>query len=206
MPAPSKPVAKSGFKILGLSLPVIAGGGLVLVCLAAVGIFAATQFLGGTGGAVPPVAPEATETALPTDDVVAEAPLPTETATPTSEPTQTPTETPVPATPTPDKPYVVITDISLDSNYYYVVDYEVHNFPESSPGMHVHMFFDTVPPDQAGVPGSGPWKLTWGQYGDPPFTQYAESNRPSGANQMCALVANPNHSVQANSGNCVDLP
>jgi len=203
MPAPSKPVAKSGAKILGLSLPVIAGGGLVLICLAAGGIFMATRIFGGAG-ASPIIAPAATDTALPTE--IVETPLPTETATLTPEPTQTSTETPIPATPTPDTPYVVITDITLDSNYYYVVNYEVHNFPESSPGMHVHMFFDTVPPDQAGVPGSGPWKLTWGQYGDPPFTQYAESSRPAGANQMCALVANPNHSVQPNSGNCMDLP
>jgi hypothetical protein len=94
----------------------------------------------------------------------------------------------------------------LDNNYYYVVDYEVHNYPEDVPGMHVHMFFDTVPPDQAGSPGSGPWKLTWGPYGDPPFMQYREADRPAGANQMCALVANPNHSVQPDSGNCVDLP
>ena len=86
-----------------------------------------------------------------------------------------------------------------------MVDYEVYNFPES-PQLHVHMFFDTVPPEQAGAPGSGPWKLTWGPYGDPPFTQYGVSNRPAGATQMCSLVANPNHSVQFDTGNCVDLP
>ena len=142
---------------------------------------------------------------------VANTALPTETSTPEStatlaEPTETPTETPVPYTPTPETPYVVITGISIDSSNYYVVDYEVHNFPSDTPGMHVHMFFNTVPPDQAGVPGSGPWKLTWGRYGDPPFKQYTVSNRPSGATQMCSLVANPNHTVQPNSGNCMDLP
>jgi tRNA A-37 threonylcarbamoyl transferase component Bud32 len=203
MPAPRKPAAGSRSKILGVSLPILAGGGLVLICLAAGGIFMATRIFGGAG-AGPLAAPAATETATATE--VVDTPLPTETITLTAESTETPTETPIPATPTPDKPYVVITDITLDSNYYYVVNYEVHNFPEGSPRMHVHMFFDTVPPDQAGVPGSGPWKLTWGPYGDPPFTQYAESDRPSGATQMCSLVANPDHTVQPNSGNCMDLP
>jgi hypothetical protein len=108
-----------------------------------------------------------------------------------------------PGQPHPDTPYVVIT-VSAWTNTY-VVDYEVHNFPES-PQLHVHMFFDTVPPENAGAPGSGPWELTWGPYGDPPFRKYGVANRPGGAIQMCSLVANPNHSVQMGTGNCVDLP
>ena len=119
-------------------------------------------------------------------------------------PTVTPTDTPIPSTPTPSTPYVLITGIRIENNKY-VVDYEVHNFPES-PSLHVHMFFDTVPPEQAGMPNSGPWKLTWGAYGDPPFTQYGPANRPAQATQMCALVANPNHTVILNTGNCFDLP
>jgi serine/threonine protein kinase len=128
------------------------------------------------------------------------------TATWTIEPTLTlvPTETLIPATPTPNTPYVLITGIRIEGDKY-IVDYEVHNFPESS-SLHVHMFFNTVPPEQAGSPGSGPWKLTYGAYGDPPFTQYGPANRPPNATQMCALVANPNHSVIPNSGNCFDLP
>jgi len=203
MPAPGTPSAGERPKIFGLSLPILAGGGILLLCLAAGGIFMISRLFGGG-----PVAGPATATDEPIA-VVANTESPTETAIPeptaTLEPTATPTETPVPPTPTPDTPYVLITDISLDSSNYYVVDYEVHNFPES-PQLHVHMFFDTVPPDQAGSPGAGPWKLTWGPYGDPPFRQYTENDRPSGANQMCALVANPNHSVQADSGNCMDLP
>jgi len=204
MSAPGAPSSGGQRKILGLSLPILAGGGLVLLCLAAGGIYMASRIFGGGPAAVPATATEepvvaVVNTQAPTETTV---PEPTETL----EPTLTPTETPIPPTPTPDKPYVVITDITLDNNYYYVVDYEVHNYPEDVPGMHVHMFFDTVPPDQAGSPGSGPWKLTWGPYGDPPFMQYGESDRPAGANQMCALVANPNHSVQPDSGNCVDLP
>jgi serine/threonine protein kinase len=125
-------------------------------------------------------------------------------ASETSVSIETPTETSVPMTPTPTGPYVVITGIRLENNVY-VVDYEVHNFPQS-PSLHVHMFFNTVPPEQAGSPGAGPWKLTWGAYGDPPFTQYGPANRPANATQMCSLVANANHSIILGTGNCVDLP
>lgn len=140
---------------------------------------------------------------------------PTETSTlpPTLAPTSTPSPTatlepPTPTatlSPTPEGPYVVITGIRIE-NGLYVVDYETHNFPADDANMHVHMFFDTVSPEQAGIPGLGPWLLTWGPYGNPPFTQYGPANRPADATQMCALVANANHTVIANSGNCIDLP
>ena len=55
----------------------------------------------------------------------------------------------------------------------------------------------------AGMPGSGPWIL----YGGPrPFTQYTANDRPAAATQMCALVANADHSIQPGSGNCYPLP
>lgn len=115
--------------------------------------------------------------------------------------TPTPTTTPTPTVP-PGIPYSRINNIEL-SNGVYVVEYETFEFTEVVPGMHVHFFFDTVPPEQAGVPGSGPWIL----YGGPrPFRGYREVDRPAGAEEMCILVANPDHSVQANSGNCYPLP
>jgi hypothetical protein len=124
--------------------------------------------------------------------------------TATLPPTETPAPTLVPtATVPPGKLYVRINEISIDDQGRYVVAYETFEYTEQLPGMHVHFFFDTVPPEQAGVPGSGPWIL----YGGPrPFTGYRVSDRPSAASQMCALVANADHSIQLNSGNCVDLP
>jgi hypothetical protein len=202
MPAPRTPAASSRPKILGLSLPVLAGGAIGLICLFGIGIFAISQLLGGGPGAAPVTEEPAAliaNTGNPSETATIEP-----TATLTLEPTEIPTETPIPATPTPDTPYVVITGIRLDNNIY-VVDYEVHNFPDS-PQLHVHMFFDTVPPEQAGYPGSGPWRLTYGPYGDPPFTQYGVAHRPPNATQMCSLVANPDHSVRFDTGNCVDLP
>jgi hypothetical protein len=97
----------------------------------------------------------------------------------------------------------LIKGITINASNQYVVEYETFGYTEKLPGQHVHFFFNTVPPDQAGMPGSGPWIL----YGGPrPFTKYKVSDRPANATQMCALVANPNHSVVAESGNCVDLP
>jgi serine/threonine-protein kinase len=119
--------------------------------------------------------------------------------TATSEPT------PIPLTPTPTYPplYVRINEINLTSNNQYEVAYETFGYTEVLPGQHIHFFFDTVLPANAGMPGSGPWIL----YGGPrPFTGYSVYQKPRDANQMCALVANANHSIILESGNCVDLP
>lgn len=125
------------------------------------------------------------------------------TATHTPQPTQTATATITPSPTLPTDLYVTITDIGSDGTYY-IVEYETYGFQEVLPGTHIHFFFDTVPVEQAGVPGSGPWKL----YGGPrPFSQYRLIDRPSGAAQMCARVANPDHSLyHLESGNCYDLP
>jgi hypothetical protein len=169
-----------------MSLAIIGALVIGVLCFAVVGIFVASQILGS---------PSPTQTAV----VIA---TDTQSVLVIPAATDVPTETPIPATPTPSTPYVVITAIRAEGALY-AVDYDVHNFDDS---LHVHIFFNTVPPEQAGSPGSGPWKLTWGAYGDPPFTQYTVANRPANATQMCALVANSNHSIQLNSGNCIDLP
>lgn len=127
-----------------------------------------------------------------------------------SSPIDTPVST-IPATATltltatvpPGVLYARINAITIDENQRYIVEYETFEFTEQLPGMHVHFFFDTVPPEQAGVPGQGPWYL----YGGPrPFTGYSISDRPEHAEQMCILVANADHSVHLNSGSCLDLP
>ena len=183
---PSAPPAKKS----KLAIPLIIGAVLVLICLVGGGIALAGSLLSGGEEPTPTVAPVVIiNTVAPTIEAA----------------TDVPTETAIPVTPTPEGPYVVITNISIDGGYY-SVDYEVHNLPPDPGGMHVHMFFNTVPPDQAGMSGSGPWKLTYGSYGPSPFKGYSTSSKPAAATQMCALIANANHSVQQNSGNCVDLP
>lgn len=155
------------------------------------------------------VAAPATREASPTSSpqtpalaIAAATQTPTSTNMPTLTPTLPPTQTPT-ATVPPGILYVRINAITIDANNRYVVEYETFEFTEKLPGVHIHFFFDTVPPEQAGVPGSGPWIL----YGGPrPFTGYTVSDRPANAARMCALVANPNHSVQQGTGNCLALP
>ena len=97
---------------------------------------------------------------------------------------------------------MLINNIIIEG-IYYIVEYETFEFTEKLPGVHIHFFFNTVTPENAGVPGSGPWIL----YGGPrPFRGYKTTDRPYNAIEMCALVADANHSVQLNSGNCYKLP
>lgn len=120
--------------------------------------------------------------------IVADAP----TATPTA--IASPTTTPTPA--------VQISDIR-EENGTYIVTYTTIGFTEQLPGTHIHFFFDTVAPENAGLPHSGPW-FVWG--GPRPFDGYQVSDRPAAAQRMCALVANPDHTIQLGTGNCAYLP
>jgi uncharacterized repeat protein (TIGR01451 family) len=103
---------------------------------------------------------------------------------------------------TPPEYTAEITGITLDGNQY-LVTFETRGFTPQFPGQHVHFFFNSVPPEQAGVPGSGPWYV---YDGGSPFTGYAIADRPGEATQLCILVANPDHSVIQGTGNCYDLP
>jgi serine/threonine-protein kinase len=177
-------------------------GLLCIVGAAAAGGFALSNFSSPapTETKTSEVVLENTATTAPSD-----TPVPaqsTEEPTDTPEPTPVPTDTPPPTATYPPL-YVRINEITVNNSGQYVVEYETFGYTEELPGRHVHFFFDTVPPEQAGVPGSGPWIL----YGGPrPFTKYRESDRPGAATQMCALVANRDHSIIMESGNCMDLP
>jgi subtilisin len=98
--------------------------------------------------------------------------------------------------------YAQIYDIARAGSTYQVY-FRTYGFTPQLPGVHVHFFFNTVPPDQAGVPGSGPWYVYGGSS---PFTGYGTADRPYSATQMCVLVANPDHSVMQGTGNCYNLP
>jgi len=195
VPSQYAPPTKAQTKILGLSLPVIVGGLVVLGCLGIGGIFVASQIFSG-------IFPGATEAPVAAVlDTPSVAPL-LDSATATPEVALTLANTPT-ATVPPGIPFARINSITIDGQNSYVVEYETFTFSEVLPGVHVHFFFNTVSPENAGSPGSGPWYL----YGGPrPFTKYRVSDRPAAATQMCVLVANSNHSVQPNSGNCMVLP
>ncbi len=207
---PGMIVSDAGRKPLPLAMWI--GIGLAVVILAVIGIFLVSR-----GRSQPGQVVEAQASATQTIQAVAfvastDTPAPTNTSPPTLTPTppatDTPTSTPtlgLPATPTfpAGVPFAFITGITLDANDRYLVDYDTLEFQEILPGVHVHFFFDTVPPEEAGSPGKGPWIL----YGGPrPFNEYRKRDHSEQATQMCILVANPNHSVQPNSGNCMILP
>jgi molecular chaperone DnaK len=93
----------------------------------------------------------------------------------------------------------------------YVVDFETFGFEPQleGPNKHVHFFFDAVPPSQAGSPGNGPWQLyptRSGVVGESPFTLFGVDDVIRGSTKMCILVANNDHSVIAETGNCTPLP
>lgn len=195
-PSPTSPSMSStdgvrSRRMLPVGLALVAAGVVAAVAIA-------SNMLGGVSGA-PSASPAPSVAVIPSaSPSIAITPSPSPVVTPS--PTPTPIPTP---TPTPGGRQARISDITV-SNGRYVVDYEVFNFTQELPnGRHVHFFFDTVSPENAGVPGRGPWELYAGPV---PFTVYRVSDRPSAATQMCILVARPDHSVLPNSGNCVDLP
>ncbi len=102
----------------------------------------------------------------------------------------------------------LITGIVGEDNHY-AVAFETFGFTPVVPGQHLHFFWNTVTPANAGVPGLGPFQMypiEAGGSGASPFTLFKISDRPAQATQICVLVANADHTVQANSGNCFPLP
>ena len=170
------------------------GAPLILLTIVLCGSFFAWQYFRASNNppgsaATPPVTQEAVATSA-----LSEAPV----TLPVESPGLFPTVT-VPA----GVPFSQINSISLDAEDHYVVAYETFEYIESDHDMHVHFFFNTVPPEKAGLPENGVWFV----YGGPrPFTGYRLSDRPENAVGMCILVANLDHSVQPDSGNCMLLP
>jgi serine/threonine protein kinase len=104
------------------------------------------------------------------------------------------------STPTPF-PEVVITNIALVGDVY-VVQYNSIGFEETMDGLHIHFFFDTIPPREAGRPFSNFYMYA----GPSPYAELRLSDKPAEAAKICALVANADHTIQGESGNCFDLP
>jgi molecular chaperone DnaK len=177
--------------------------GLALVAalvVAAVAIGA--NMLGGSGGgavASPTIQPSVAVVVSPSPSIATPSPSP---ATPS--PTATPIPAPTP-TPTPSGLFANIKGITVSGGRY-VVDYEVFDIVEDNNphnGRHVHFFYNTVKPVNAGNPGKGPWELYDGPH---PFKVYKVSDKPRGATKICILVANKDHSVIQKTGNCVAIP
>ena len=193
-PAAAPPRASGGGRLGGVSLPVLIGGGIIGLIIIVGGIFLGVRALGPAEQAATATATATIEVPSPTVEVSTDTPTPT--VTPTPEPTLTPTAT------DPAGPYVRINSIRIEDGIY-LVEYETFGYTEALPGEHIHFYFNNIAPEQAGAGGTGPWYL-WG--GPRPFDGYKTSDRPADATQICALQANPNHTINLNTGNCVDLP
>ena len=107
-----------------------------------------------------------------------------------------------------------IISLTLDADFNYNVYFETENFEPNTSSYHVHFFFDTVQPEYAGTElcpfPSDPTQCKWKLYGgSSPFTGYSFGDRPFdafGAEEMCVLVADAQHRVLLNTGNCIKLP
>ncbi len=101
---------------------------------------------------------------------------------------------------------VTITDIAVEDGRY-VVGYEANYEPliGSGDSVHIHFFWNVYDVHEA---GAGPDAKTWILYDIPaPFQEYAVSDRPEGATQMCATPATSSHEVlNERSFHCMDLP
>jgi hypothetical protein len=187
-----------GLLVVGLLIGAIAGGSALMNMLgkqtpAATETLAIAQ--APTSSQAPPAttatftAPAPSETPPPVT-LTSAPPTATATASPTATPTLTPTFFPA-----------HITRIEVENDVY-VVYFET-SYDLLTNRQHTHFFFNTVSPEQAGVPGFGPWFV---YYETSPSRPYRVSDRPADATQMCILIANPDHSVNYGTGNCVDLP
>jgi hypothetical protein len=206
--------------------PAMLAGGAATILILLVIIFVAGQNLLGGNNEPPATEPAATlpalaqETAVltntppPTSIPPTYTPPPTATTKPYATPTTAPTPTDTPST----EPYVEITGITVLKDNYgtptnFLIDYKTENFTEGRTGLfHIHFFFNTVPPDQAGNPANGPWELYYGPSPFKPTNQMKLQNRPAQATQICALVANQDHTLyypasgELTTGNCWNIP
>ncbi|MDZ7673984.1 MAG: Hsp70 family protein [Acidimicrobiales bacterium] len=171
----------------------------------------------GRGAAAMIVAVVALGLVLLGPDLVSGGGSPTTTeTTETSETTDT-TDPPGPTCDTTSGRCAFIGEVVVEGDRY-VAGYETVGFEPlifvdgtqgSADDHHVHFFFDTTSPDNAGSNGNPPgqWEL-WDRPkggGELRFDAFAVSDRGE-AGQLCVVVADASHAVDPDSGNCVPLP
>jgi serine/threonine protein kinase len=133
----------------------------------------------------------------------------------TADPATDTTATTVPTTertpPTPIGRYVTLDGISVEAGTY-VVRYTPYRFTPDigdPDGHHVHFFWDTYEPEQAGIdaPERGAEVGAWELWDADVFDAFAVADRPPGAEQICAVVATYDHRVDdPDNVDCIELP
>lgn len=102
------------------------------------------------------------------------------------------------------RPMAAIEGIGIDEKGRYSAVFTVINFEPAYPGgTHMHFFWNTFSPEDVGIGGEAN-RLSHGSL--EPFAGYRTDERPPTATDLCVVVANPNHTVIPDSGNCYPLP
>lgn len=95
---------------------------------------------------------------------------------------------------------VLLVSVKLEGDVY-IVEYETVGFIERAGGRHLHFFFNTGTPDN--IQGDSQFVMFTGPR---PFQGLTVFDRPDNATQICAIIANPDHSTIPGTANCIDLP
>lgn len=90
-----------------------------------------------------------------------------------------------------------------DDSLHYQVSFETVGFTPQPRDFHIHFFYDNVAPENAGVPGDGPWEV---HQIDAVFQGFPVSEKPADASRICVVVANPDHTITVETARCHDLP
>jgi hypothetical protein len=192
-PAPAPPAPETRRRRV---VPVAIAGAAVLVVAVAAGAFALLRNPSTPSGSPSQVAVSVTPSPAGVSPSIASI-----------------SPSPSPASPTPVPPSPSPTwgpgrqsriDTITIRNGVYIVDYEIHGYAITMPGPHVHFFWNTIAPTKAGRPAPSSNWYVW--FKPNRFDGYRVADRPGAATQLCVLVANMDHSVRQNTGNCVDLP
>lgn len=162
------------------------GGAIVVVALIVGSIVLMAS--GDDGSSANSTEPDSTVAPVVADEPAAEAQQAEEDV---ATATETPAET------------VAITNIGVADGRY-IVDYETFGYIEQLPGLHVHFYWNDIAEFEAGM---GPYEEEWYVWGGPrPFDGYLVGDRSAEATEMCAVVANPDHTIITRTGNCMPLP
>lgn len=91
----------------------------------------------------------------------------------------------------------------IDDGKHYHVEFETSGFVPQPRDFHIHFFYDTVTPENSGIPGDGPWEV---HQATDPFEAFVVNERPAAATAICVIVANPDHTTIPTTFDCFDLP
>lgn len=221
-PLPARAGSRRGTWIVAAAVVAAVAGAGAVFAMSATSDDAASETPGTDTPTVTTIA--GTDSTLTPTTVPSATTTPVDSTVPSSSTTVTTqaTTTTAPSCVAPNGRCVSIDSIALEGDTY-VATYSVVGFEPVifEPGVkgtaddhHIHFFFDTTAAANAGSNGQPPglwelWDRDRGQ-GSLRFDAFNLTNAADfggeGAGQLCAVVSDSGHSIDADSGNCVELP